>query len=322
MISKFIPVNIKRENAYVTSNTEVYPAHLLERAYYNLQAGCIDPVIVVAENAIRFLDKPEILWYVDDVIKAHDAYTAALKSKFSYYEVRNEFGMPALYVSSQVKKTRWIVDAHSLQTIHLTDPKLIKRVTRLIDKHCVAQYLQEFFSALKKYTAGTAEYSAPIIVGRGSELEYYAISPLLNNYPENVFSYTLHDLECLDYLIDNEDAIEYDDFIRTLDGKIQRVGEDAWQTPMLLAHAKRVVQDYTNECCNGKSNFTTLYGNDVQDVLYYMSTNMRYIVDAFTFEKVTVKNIRVKELCKRYAEQASAPAAELHTLWKLAKAEV
>lgn len=314
---KYIPVNIDRENEYIATATEVYPTHLLETAYSSMSMGNLNPMVLVENNQVRFANKPEILWYVDEVMRAYEAYKEASKNGFSFYEVRNQYGMPALFVSKLVRKSRIVVDANTFQVVALTEQRLLKRVARLIDKHCMFQYLRALFQVA--YNWGNREYLESIVVCRGTDLQYLAVSPILNHYAENTACYEMSDIEAIDVLLNDADTVVYGDYSSTPEGKIMKTGEDGWTIPMTRDHACQLLTNYINEVEREKGDYRPIWSDDLDDVAIYISTNLRYIVDAFTFERRTVTNARLVELLRIYINEGKASQAELAALWDSAK---
>lgn len=311
--SKYLPVNVKRQNSAVYTTSECYPADLLLKAEEALSTGKgLGSSVVVDDNNVSFISDPNIRWTVPDVYLACNALHTAEQNNFSYYTVCDEYGTPQLFISKAFKKHRVIVLAFTFQSIIITKPNLLKRAASMIDHTYPHIFCVNFFQTVQALEANCNKYLSGIIVDRDTEDEAMIVSPMTTSYADDNIIYDKQVIEDYRKLLADENAVTETVMIQ---GKFFARKNVTGFEPVTRQHASDMVTLYDN-LSSKKNNYTDLV-NTTHDTLLYVSTNLRYLVHAKTFECVVIKNMYVKRLLQQYLEHP-ATTLDLMFCWEMA----
>lgn len=315
-ISKYLPVNIRRVNAAVYTQNNVFPADLLVKAKAALTGDSTVNDVLVEENGVTFVEHPTIHWSIPDIYLACEAYEAAFANDFSFYTVRNKEGVPQLFISKYFKGSRLLINALTFQTILVRTPSLVKRISSMVDKQFDTAYCVTIFNVIEDLEAGSTRYLDAIIVDRGTETETMIVNPVTTLFADDNVYYGVELIEDFRTLLEDPTAevdtyhIEDNMYIRN-----ERVGYQ----PLPHTHVQNMVKLYDRLCAK-KCNYVDLIGDDC-DTHFFVSTNWRYLVNARTFECLIIYNANLKKLLQSYVSAGKTPVDQLIMCWELAKTE-
>lgn len=312
--SKYIPVNLFRENASVHSPKIVYPIDLLTIAHEALvKDSSANGQVTVNSGKVSFLEHPEIVWTVPEIYLAWEAYQVGLENKFSFYIVNSTIGTPAMYVSKAFKKTRIIVNPYNFRSLIITQPQQLKKVSSMIDKTYPIEYCIDMFTVFQNLESRTNNYLDAIIVDRDNADESLVVSPITSLYSEYFTIYSKQLIE--DYrkiIADHEVVTELAAYkngmiARTNLTKDYAISED---------YAKALVEMYDKAYAK-KSNYVEIMDMHY-NTIYYVSTNWKYLVNAATFEVVVIQGANTRQLIKNCVKEKTVTKLFMYTIWNLA----
>lgn len=316
-LSKFLPVNIKRVNAAVYTQNNMYPADLLLKAKAALiNRNSQQSDVVFDDTGVTFIDHPEIQWAVPDIYLACEAYQVAVDNNFSFYTVRNKEGIPQLFVSKYFKGCRLLINAYTFETILVKKPELVKRVSSMVDKQYEAGYCVYIYKVISDLENGSTNYLDAIITGRGTEDECMVVNPITTLFADDNVYYDKPIIDDYRTLLENQDA-ETETVIID-DDMFQRKNVTNF-APLPKSHVQNIVKMYDRLCAK-KCNYINVIGDD-WETYFYVSTNWRYFVNAKTFECIVIKNANIKRLLQMYVKNSTTPVEQLLLCWELAKTE-
>lgn len=316
-LSKYLPVNIKRRNAAVHTQDCIYPVELLCKARAALRDGVGLGTEVLLENGVvTFPEDQQHHWSIPDVYLACEAMDVAEDNNFSFYVVSNKQGIPQLFVSKVFRQSRLLVNAMSFRTVLVTDSKLVRRISSMIDRQFENSYCMNLFDVVDALENGATNYLDAIVVDRGGDDETMIVNPITTMYAEDNIYYSKEVLEEYRALLKNpESETEY---VQIEDDMFARKNVTK-QTPVSGKHAKSMVDLYDRLMAK-KCNYTSLVGADYE-CYYYVSTNWRYLVHASTFKCVVVKNANLKRMLQSFVAHGTVPVSDLNLLWLVAVGE-
>lgn len=315
--SKYLPVNIKRKNAAVFTKWCIYPADLLVMA----KAALADKVglntdVVLEDGMITFPQHPEIKWSLPEVYLAYEAYETAVENNFSFYVVNNKDSIPQLLVSKPFKNHRLLVNAMTFESIIVTKPNLVKRISAMIDCKYESRYCMDVFEVIERIEAGSPNFLDAIICERDTEEENMVVNPVTTLYADDNIYYDKAFIEdCRTLLHDPTAVVETAELSGNAFQHKGLKGFASLSTPFV----KSLVELYDRITAK-KCNYLYLTGDDC-DTHYYVSTNWRYLVNARTLECVVVQNVNLKKLLQSYVAKGNVPVADLTLCWMIATKE-
>ena len=311
--SKYLPVNVKRCNSAVYTTTNCYPTDLLLQAEEALSHGKgLGTTVLLEDNNVTFVGSPEISWTVPDVYLACESLHVAENNN---YTVCDKEGVPQLFISKAFKKHRLVVLAFTFETVLVTKANLLKRVASMIDHTYDHNFCINFFYTVAALEDNKNKYLSGIIVGRDTEDEAMIVNPITTLYADNNIIYDKQVIEDYRTLLECPTAVC--ECVEIVDDLFQRKGRINF-TPVTKQHAKEMVELYDKMTAK-KNNYIDLQ-NGTYDTLYYVSSNLRYLVNAQTFECVVVKNAYIKRLLQKYVNQGST-TLDLIFCWRMANVE-
>lgn len=313
--SKYLPVNLFRENASVHSFKTIYPADLLTLAHEALENdSSADGKVTITSGKVSFLEHPEIVWTVPEIYLAWEAYQTGIENKFSYYVVNSPAGTPALYVSREFKKSRIIVCPYNYRSLILTKPQQLKKVSVMIDKTYPIYYCTDMFNVFANLESHTNDYLDAIIVDRDNSDESLVVSPITALYTEHFTIYSKALLDDYRKIIADHSVIT--ELAAYKNGMLVRqnlkgdyaISED---------YAKVLLETYEKAYAK-KSNYVEIMDGNF-NTIYYVSTNWKYLVDASTFEVVVINGENTRNLVKSCVKEKTVSRDLLYTVWNFAK---
>ena len=307
---------MRRKNCAVYSNEKVFPEDKLLKAYAFITNRTADGVYL-NEGNVAFLDSPETTWTYPEIYLAYEAYHQAAVNNFSFYSVKDEHGIPQLYISKAFKGHRILVNAFTMHSVILGNKQLVNKVASLIDKTASCHYCVDLFNTLQAIESGSAKFLPAVLVMKDQDEEYMAVSPLTTVMSEMTTSYAsdlideFRSVHADRSVVTESVKFENDRFIRTDLPK-------SWQ-PMSVDHVEYIINTY-DKIREKKSNYVELNNENYETELFF-STNYRYLVNAKTFECIVIKNQHTKSLLIDFASRNTIPTDKLQLAWMLAKTE-
>lgn len=316
--SNYLPVNVKRANAAVYTEAGVYPANLLALAKQALT--CNDnangQVVLRDDGYITFTEHSEHTWPIPDVYMACEAMDMAEKNNFSYYAILDSSGIPQLFVSKAFKSSRILVNALTMQTVLVTKTNLVRKISCMIDKRFSSSYCLNLFQVISNLEKGATKYLDALILDRGTQDETLMVSPVTTMYSDVTDMYGADLIDEFRQILSGE--VTETDSVQAVEGGITRNELSYWGV-MSMEHIKLMCSTY-DKLLAKKSNYLSL-SDENYNFCYFISTNWRYLVNAKTFECLTIKNVNFRSLLQTYAASDTTPASDLNMLWMLAKTE-
>lgn len=312
--STYLPISMHRNNCAVYSRTKSFPEARLIDAHNVLTTGVGNTAHIVDDGSISFIDDLSIIWTVPEVFLAWEAYQVALAENFSFYAVTDEDGIPQLFISNRFKGHRIIVNAFTFKSVLLTNNMLVSKAAALIDKKIPRVEGQRLFDTMCNIEEGKAKYLTSLLTGRDTQDETLFVSPITSLYSDYTTMYGTDLIEEYRQVSNNKilitESVEYNNghYIR----------RDSSTYPAFTQEHVNFLIDQRVRCGEKKSNYIPLYDEDGELRLFY-STNCRYLVDAYTFEIVTVTSQNIKAMLNSMCNMDACPTYNLNLAWKLAK---
>lgn len=317
-LSKYLPVNIKRKNAAVHSQDKVFPAELLRTARSALRDDDgLGTAVVIENGLVTFPDAPQYQWSIPEVYLACEAMDVAEDNNFSFYVVSDKEGIPQLFVSKAFKQHRLLVNALTFRTVLVTDAKLVRRISAMIDRQFENVYCIHLFDVIDALENGATDYLDAVIYDRGGNDETMIVNPITTMHAEDNVYYSKEVIDEYRLLLKDPEAKDTE-YVHIVDDMFERKNCKGF-TPVSSRHAKAMVELY-DKLMTKKCNYECLMGTD-HDCYYYVSTNWRYLVNANTFKCVIVKNSNLKKMLQSFVTRGEVPVAELNLLWLVAVEE-
>ena len=314
--SHFIPVNIKRSNAQIHSDTDVFPVDRLKAAVEFLRDGTEYDDISLNENCITFHDDPDIKWSVPDIYLAYEAYTVALECNYSYSCIYNYKGVPQLYVSSDIKGSRILINSYSFKSILISNQRLVKQLTRLVGHKFSNKYCLSLYEACFNIERGYTNYLNALIINRDTPDMCMVVSPISVMYDDVFSSYFAADLlDEYQQIIDG--ATETESLIRQ-DNNIIRKDLQKAKT-YTVNYIKEILALYNN-LLSRPNDYIELCNNDCIPT-HYVSSNFRYLVNASNFQCLELHNKNIIAILKDYASNLRNNSIDLDLCWAVAASE-
>lgn len=316
-ISEYVPVNLKRTTEAILSSKGILPAELLRAAMFVLEGGELNGIMVEGKS-VYFTQHPDVVWDIADIIPAYSMLEAATDSNFSYYTVTDEFENVQMLVSKLMGNIRLVVFTSSMETFIVKRPALVKLVSSFIDKHCALETILRVRATLQEADTDLPQIEA-ILVDRDSiDDGFMAINPMLSP-TDSTFQAYGYDLlqevcEILDGASETESLLDSATNILWKNHRGQEVA--------FTKKYARYLADLYHELLHTKCNYVPLYTSDDGSAYLYISTNLRYLIKATTFEQVILKNIylqnTISSLCDASTEHSRTT---LEALWEVAYAQ-
>lgn len=314
-LSTYIPVDMHRVNCAVYSAEKVFPKNRLLLAHEFLTGGKCENAYM-EENMVMFTDSDD-RWTIYEVYLAYEAYSQALKSKFSFYTTRNEQNIPQLFISKAFRSHRLIVNAFTMQTLLLGNSKLVNKAASLIDKTVSVVEACELFDSMAAIESGTSQFLPALLAYRNTPDEYMAVSPIMTPNAEVGTIYGSDLIEEIKMIVsgilDKTESFALDE-----DGYIYRHDMNcSYYLSFELAEYLISIYDKTKA---KKSNYLEIRDQDYEVKMFY-STNGEYLVNARTFECLVIRNQNMKALLNKLVKVNNIPREKLQMIWSLAKTE-
>lgn len=310
-ISRYIPVNLKRTNEAVYTATKKFPKRLLAKAEEFLKDGKEDEDIIFSENTISFKSNPDIQWTVPEVYLAVEALSVANDKNFGFYTVTDKSGKPQLFVSKAFKKHRVLVCAYTFQSVIVTRPELLRRIASMIDNSYEFNYCINMFKTVSALEENRGKYLDALILDRGLEDETMVVNPLTSMYAEDNIYYSKDLIEEYRRVLSGEEETEN---LRVKLTKIERKNQPYYK-PIHIDHAREFVEKY-DKITSVKNDYVTLMDSNFEEQ-FYVSTNLRYLVNAKTLEVRVVKNTYIKNQLLSFASKGNSSYYEMMLCWNL-----
>lgn len=324
MFSDYIPVNLNRNNAMVYSSTEVYPVDLLIKVHDALTSGNNNDVIV-NDGVITMLTQPDVKWHLTDFYLAHNAYTVAMQNKFSYYVVKNEHDVPALFISKQFNGQRILCNAYTMESVLVSSKKYISKISTMIDHTYPNKYCMNLFNVISNIMKGSSRYISAILVFKGNaEMEHLRISPIMAPYTDGwFFGYTPDLLKEFREILEGAtetDSLTYASGVVAF--KPDALEEGIVIPPFSYNYMSDVVNLY-DKVLKKNVSYLPIYVETSTgiEVHSYISTDGTTLVNAETFECIKLRNLQAIKLFAVFASRESCSASELQMGWSIAKTE-
>lgn len=315
--STYIPVNINRNTATIYSAKKLFPVEELKQAYAVLQGANI-PGVCLEQGMINFDENPYLSWTIPEVYLAMECYTNAVNNgNFSFYTVNSEDGYPLLFVSKSFKNHRLLVNSFTLQTILVSNKKLVSKIASLIDKTVTASYAVNLFDTFRSIEEGSSKIVNALLIERDTDDESLVVNPIITFMSEVNIVYGYDLLEELRAV--REDKTLVTDSIHFEDGHYIRHDLSKPWPPMPQDHVDNLLEMY-DKLKDRKNNYIPLVDENWTTRLF-VSTNFRYLINANTFECIIVNNQQLRRLLESYTYRNSITYDELSMVWMLMKSE-
>ena len=316
-VSTYLPVNMRRMNCAVYSNEKVFPEDKLLAAYSFITGKSVEGVLM-EKGCVSFIDSPETSWTLPEIYLAYEAYKTAAMNNFSYYMVKDKTGIPQLFVSKAFKNHRILVNAFTMRSILLTKLASVNKAASLIDKTVSSTYCVDLYNTLKAIEKGSGKYLSALIVDKGGNDEFLAVSPLTTVMSEVTTMYGIELIDefrkvCEDHTYESDYVVVENDRVR------YKMCPRSW--PLMTFDFLESIVDTYDKVDKKKSNYVALYKAEDYEPALYFSTNHRYLVNANTFECIVIKNQHTKSLLINFAMRQLVSSDQLQLAWMLAKTE-
>lgn len=305
---------MRRTNCAIYSRTKFFPEARLLDAHNLLENGSGNTAHILSDGTISFTDDLTIVWTVPEVFLAWEAYQVALAENFSFYTVKDDAGIPQLFISKQFRSHRIIVNAFTFKTLLLTNKMLVNKAAALVDKKLSRIEGQRLFDSMLNIEEGRSKYLNSLFMGRGTPDETMIVSPISSLYSDYTVMYGTDLIQ--DYKAVSENKSLDTAGVYFSNGYYIRKGMDTYPA-FTQEHVNYLLEQY-EKCCEKKSNYIALCTEDMEPMLYY-STNCRYLVDAFTFEILTVTSQCIKAMLNSMCSKEFCTIESINLAWKLAK---
>lgn len=318
--SKFLPVKVQSANeTAVYSYKTVYPANLLDqaRAFALGEDGDCNNV-VVKEGCYTFKSNPEYLWTLSDIVQACESLRVARENKFSFFIIYNNQKIPNMYVSTRFDTCRILVDAFTMRSIVVHEPRLVKKLSSMIGNQYEDSYLINLFNMIKTMESGRHKYLDGIILDRYSGNAMLAVNPLIDIAVNNGPWYDLTEIDQLRDIV-NKNVQETETFI--VNGSLISKKDVVTFTPIGMDYAHTLIE-LCDRLLEKKTDYIALHCEETFEPYLYLSTNYRYLVKASTFECESVVNASLRDWILSYAQCDYIPRQTMDTMWDLVKVGV
>lgn len=312
--STYLPINMRRTNCAIYSRTKSFPEARLIDAHNVLTTGESVTAHVVDDGTVSFTDDLSIVWTLPEIFLAWEAYQVAQRENFSFYSVMDDAGIPQMFISKQFKGHRIVVNAFTFKTLLLTNRMLVNKAAVLVDKKITRVEGQRLFDTMCNIEEGRAKYLTSLLTGRDTVDETLFVSPITSLYSDYTIMYGTDLIE--EYRLVNNDKTIETDCIKFENGHFIRKNLTTYPA-FTQEHVNFLIEQFV-KCSEKKSNYIPLYDEDCELRLFY-STNCRYLVDAQTFEIVTITSQNIKAMLNSMCNKDSCPMENLNLAWKLAK---
>lgn len=312
--STYIPVNMNRNTCTVHSAYKSFPEKELLQAYEVVRGKTV-PGIDYEDGLVMF-DNNFYCWTTAEVYLAMEAYKNAKENNFSFYVIKSEDGEPCLFVSKAFKGHRLIVDAYTMHTVLLGNKQLINRASTLIDKTVPLRYAFNLFNTFKAVESGTGKLVSGLILDRDTADETYVPNSMIVNFADVSSSYSIDEITEFRAILEDRSVVT--DSFKCEDNYLIRHDQVEWP-PVPMEYIRQLVESY-DKIKEKKNDYTALVDENFITRLF-VSKNLRYVVNAETFECVVIKNQFLKTLLESYMCRDFVDRDELGLTWMLAKAE-
>lgn len=292
---RFIPVDIDRTTAAIYTASQIYTLDKLEAAYKYISGDKSIQNVLVDNGTIMFSDDASIHWTYASVIAAYEYYKIARDNHFSFYKVTDANNNAILLISKQFATCRLLIDLFTYRAVYVTQKSLRARLASLIDKKIDRNVALRLFNTIYGIETGEYTYIDAIIVNRDTTDEYLAVS--------SVKLSSNHDYIRFEPPIYNElIAIANGDTPMTKhykldEGNIVGIDNDEKYSLQTIKYLETI----RNKVYASKSNYYEIFDAATNNPVFYISTNFRYVVDAYTFRLHTMKNITLINLARQLA---------------------
>lgn len=312
--SKCIPVNVNRKNCVIYTSGKSFDIEHLKNAY-NFLTGYDTTGVYIDEGCIKFNDNPNLVWTLDEIYIAYDAYTQAVTNNFSFYMVKNKEDTPQLFISKPIHGCRILVNAFTMKSILLKKKKLVSKAANLIDKTMEFAECMNLFDTLSNYEVDKGSYLSGLICYKGTAKECMMVNPMITIMSDVTNTYYQNDIVEMQKVLEDPDSSEIYE-IRS--NHVVRVSP-AVSEPMPIDFVKELIELYSS-LISKKSNYMEIFDAEYNTRLLF-STNNRYLVNASTFECVVIKNQHTKDLLNQMVNNGPVPFDQISLIWMLAQRE-
>lgn len=310
----YIPVHYGNAIKYICSYDKHYFIKDLLEAEEVLAGGKSDTAYVDAAGNVRFFNRAEV-WSLPEIALALKAYEISCDTGFWFYPILDDTGVCRLLVSKKFGKGQCIlIDVARMSSIVVKDSAIVARLYDMLQATGYMWFqLTDIFFAICSHENKIGEFLPAVIVNRGDEDEYYALSPLFTRWHENVPYLNEEDLDNY-YSVATGDA-EYEDVYKR-DGLIYRTFPSYWK-PMSAKYMLTLIK-MLRKLRSTPSNYLAIVDANTGDDYMYISTDLRHMVKASTFEHVIIKNVYLMQKLKDIYTSGSLSYYELCEIWRLA----
>ncbi len=266
------------------------------------------------QNGNVVLQKSHVILSIPEIALALRSFYVAKETSFWFYPIYDNTNNCRLFVSKRFCGSSCIViDMMSGNRVVVEEKDITARFYDLMQSRTNTWYqLSELFRALSGCGNANRDFIPAIIVNRDSDTEYYALSPLFTRWYENIMYLTEEDINLYTNLINGKCT---DDDIYVQDNVLYRPGLKYWR-PMsayyILSLAKKL-----RALRNGKSDYIAIVSNETGDDYMYVSTDLRHVVKASTFEHVVIGSAYVMLFLKNIVSRRMLPYQELCEVWNM-----
>lgn len=254
-----------------------------------------DDMFVYTNNYITNKET-NVRWCITDVYLAYEAYQIANENNFYFRCINNQDGIPQILLSKEFKKTCIVVNLLSMQALLVKDIAVNKHLSSLLYKNYDSFYLTTLFTVLIKREQNKSSILNALILWRDTEEESLIVNPVLSAYSECDYVYSHDVIESYQKALDREDY--EDDYIKREGDVVTHKTGVKFKVP--LKHCRDILNTY-QQYKDKKNNYDLITSTDYESQ-FYVSTNMMYIVDAFTFECFKITNNALRDELEKYLE--------------------
>lgn len=314
---RFVPTNIKRQNCVIYSAEKNYPLDKLERAVSFLRDNKQCGVYYNDSGEVKFVEDDSISWTLTNVYLAYNAYTVAKDAGLSFYCVMNDIKVPELFISNTIHNGRIVVNAHTMESLYVTHPIHRSKLSSLIDKTATIYLCFDLFYMLRNIAEGSANYIHSLLINRGRDDEKMRLSPMMTIGDIDKIDWTPAVIEAMEKVLTKKDT--ENEYFVLKDFKLMYILSDK---PVFVqtSVAENIISSY-DKLCKKKGNYIPLCDTTGNEILY-CSTNLRYLVNARSFQIVTIHSQSTRSVLQVYMQQSKLDYMTLQMVWNLAELEM
>jgi len=289
-LAKYLPINIGCSNAAIYTATMTFPIKLLREAYSYIMGDMSNLNITLNQGVLTFRTNPEYSWTIPEIVAAYNYYKVAKENDFSFIPIYTaDMKQPFALISSMVQGTRFVYLCMTGEALELRRKSYYQLFTQYTTAKCDPVDFYRLFQIIKDMTQHPKTYLDALISGRDQNEECMIMSPYkIKSYNNN----TVFETEYYEELISiNEENPEGKYFILVEDEIHSKDGCEIYTFDDV-----EYIKSVHNKVYATKSNYYEIFiESNTDHPRFYVSTDFKHIVDAYSFKYHTPNNAALLE---------------------------